>query len=49
MPSASETTRQREQLKKVYSGAAWAKKVNLMNASQVSAIYLRLKAQGKIT
>lgn len=48
MPSATETNNQREALKKVYPGAAWHKKVNLMSPDQVVAVYLRLKSQGKI-
>ena len=48
MPSAVETNRQREAVKAAYPGPKWAKKVNLMDADQVAAIYLRLKAQNKI-
>jgi hypothetical protein len=38
----------REQLKTAYSGKKWAEKVNKMTDAQVTAVYLRLKAQGKI-
>jgi hypothetical protein len=39
---------QREELKKVYSNKKWAEKVDAMSNSQVVAVYLRLKMQGKI-
>lgn len=48
MPSEVEIGNYREALKKVYTGKEWQKKVNKMPASQVTAIYLRLKKQGKI-
>lgn len=48
MASASETNNQRAKIKAVYTGPKWAKKVNLMNADQVFAIYSRLVEQGKI-
>lgn len=31
-----------------YSGEAWATKVKKMSESQITAVYLRLKAQGKV-
>lgn len=39
---------QREALKGVYSGEKWQQKVDDMSDSQVHAIFLRLKAQGKV-
>lgn len=48
MSSVKEINRQREELKKAYPGVKWAKKVNLMPPDQVTAVYLRLKAQNKI-
>lgn len=38
----------REMLKKAYPSKAWAKKVEKMSESQVTAVYLRLKSQNKI-
>jgi hypothetical protein len=38
----------REALKGAYSGDKWAKKVDGMSDSQVTAMYLRLKGQGKV-
>lgn len=35
-------------LASVYPGRAWAEKVRKMPESQVTAIYLRFKQQGKI-
>lgn len=46
--SVKELTHQREQLKKAYPYAKWAKKVNLMQPAQVTALYLKFKSQGKI-
>ena len=37
-----------EELKKAYSGEKWTAKVDKMSDSQVTAIYIRLKAQGKL-
>lgn len=45
---AQETQIQREAIKRVYIGPKWAKKVNLMPADQVQAIYLRLKSENKL-
>lgn len=39
----------REVLKRVYPSNKWARKVDHMSDDQVTAVYLRLKAQGKIT
>jgi hypothetical protein len=39
---------QREAVKGAYSGDKWLKKVASMSDSQITAIYLRLKAEGKI-
>lgn len=39
---------EREELKKAYSGEKWTAKVDKMSDSQVTAIYIRLKAQGKL-
>lgn len=39
---------EREQLKKAYPNKKWAEKVNKMSDSQVAAVYLRLKQQGKV-
>lgn len=38
----------RETLKGVYPGPKWTEKVNAMPDSQVTAMYLRLKSQGKV-
>lgn len=37
-----------EAVMRTYSGEAWRKKVRKMSADQIAAIYLRLKAQGKL-
>lgn len=39
---------ERENLKKAYPSKEWARKVDKMSNSQVAAIYLRLKSQGKV-
>lgn len=40
---------EREQLKKAYPNSkSWAEKVDKMSPSQVTAIYIRLKSQGKL-
>lgn len=39
---------ERAALKAVYPGRKWARKVDGMSDSQVQAIYLRLKSQGKL-
>ncbi len=43
------TINQREELKKAYPNSRdWHEKVNKMSSEQVTAIYIRLKAQGKL-
>lgn len=45
----SNTNQEREELKKAYPNSEqWRAKVDNMNPSQVTAIYIRLKAQGKL-
>lgn len=39
---------ERTALTSVYPGRAWSEKVRKMSDSQVTAIYLRFKEQGKI-
>lgn len=39
---------QREALLTVYSGEDWKKRVKKMSPTQLTSIYLRLKAQGKV-
>lgn len=39
---------EREELKKVYPNKKWAERVDKMSESQVAAVYLRLKSQGKV-
>lgn len=41
-------SRKREALFAVYPSKKWSDKVKAMSDSQVIAVYLRLKAQGKI-
>jgi hypothetical protein len=41
-------TKEREALKGAYSGEKWIDKVNRMSDAQVVAVYMRLRAQGKI-
>lgn len=38
----------KEALLAVYPGDAWRQRVQKMTAAQITAIYLRLKGQGKI-
>jgi hypothetical protein len=38
----------REELKKAYPSRGWAEKVDRMPPAQVTAIYIRLQAQGKL-
>ena len=41
--------KQREELKKAYPGREeWSAKVDKMTPSQVTAIYIRLRSQGKL-
>lgn len=42
------TTQERELLKRAYPSKKWAEKVDKMADSQVIAVLMRLKAQGKI-
>jgi hypothetical protein len=42
------TEQQREALKGAYSGEKWQQKVADMTASQVHAIFIRLRQQGKV-
>lgn len=39
---------QREAVKNLYPGAGWQNKVKVMTDKQIIAIYLRLKAEGKV-
>lgn len=41
-------SRKREALIAAYPGKSWRKKVTKMSDSQVVAVYLRLKQQGKV-
>lgn len=45
MPTES---KERAAVSAAYSGDKWAQRVKKMPDDQISAIYLRLKAQGKI-
>lgn len=38
----------REELKKAYSSDSWQRKVAKMSSTQVIAIYIRFKSEGKI-
>lgn len=40
--------KERELLKTVYPSKKWATKVDKMSDSQVVAVYMRLRAQGKL-
>lgn len=42
------STQMREALKGVYPGRKWQEKVASMPESQVTAVYLNLKQQGKV-
>jgi len=49
MSTTQELEAKRAAIKKVYnSSASWAEKVSKMSDAQVTAIYLRFKAQGKL-
>lgn len=48
MGSDAEMTAKREKVKGAYKGDAWVTKVSKMDDAQVTAIYLRLKAQKKL-
>lgn len=39
---------EREEIKKVYSSITWEQKVNKMSYAQVTALYIKFKAQGKL-
>lgn len=39
---------ERELLKKAYPNKQWARRVDNMSDSQVVAVYMRLKLQGKV-
>lgn len=41
-------SREREAVKAAYPSGKWASKVTKMSDQQVTAVYLRLKAQGKV-
>lgn len=41
-------TRERQAVRAAYSGRKWADKVAKMSDNQVTAVYLRLKSQGKV-
>lgn len=42
------TSQERERLKEVYPSKKWTDKVNAMSDSQVHAVFVRLKNQGKM-
>jgi hypothetical protein len=42
------TNQKREAVKGAYSGDKWKQKVDNMSDDQITAIYIRLKAQGKV-
>jgi len=44
----SEIDKMRDSIRKIGQSDDWARKVDLMPDTQVKAIYLRLKAQGKL-
>lgn len=41
-------SKEREALKAAYPGRQWLQKVAKMSDAQVTAVYLRLKKQGKV-
>lgn len=41
-------TRERVAVRAAYPGERWSKRVNNMSDSQITAVYLRLKSQGKV-
>lgn len=41
-------SKERESVRQAYSGPNWSKKVDVMTDQQVAAVYLRLKAAGKV-
>jgi len=42
------SNQEREELKKVYPNPRWKEKVDKMSPDQVTAIYIRLRSQGKL-
>jgi hypothetical protein len=44
----AELKRKRKRLKELYSDVRWAEKIDQMPNSEVEALYLRLKNQGKV-
>jgi hypothetical protein len=44
----SEADKYREELKKAYPSKQWAAKVDAMRPDQVTAIYIRLRSEGKL-
>lgn len=48
--NAQEEARRREAVKEAYSGStAWPEKVDKMSTAQLTAIYLKLKSEGRVT
>lgn len=45
---AATTQQKREALKGAYPGSSWIQKVTKMSETQVVAVYLNLKKQGKV-
>ena len=45
---AKTVSKEREAVKAAYPSKRWATKVDAMEDDQVAAVYLRLKAQGKV-
>ncbi len=39
---------EREEVKKVYPSESWASRVDNMSEAQITALYLKFKAQGKL-
>jgi len=44
----SDDMKKREAIRKVYSSMSWSDKVDKMSESQVTAIYLKFKAEGRL-
>lgn len=44
----SATRKERQILKHKYFSVAWSKQINQMSDAQVIALYLRLKAEGRL-
>jgi hypothetical protein len=49
LSTVSTTETYKAALLTVYSGDAWKQKVKKMSEKQITAIYLRLKGQGKLS